>query len=224
MKKIGLFLSIFLNLFLIGYIFFNSNSEKKTITEIKEVNGEVIYDEKGLVVEPVNIVMLGNSITFAGDWQDELKRKDVFNGGKPGWTTQQLSWVIKNFIVPYKPRVCFFKGGINDYSLGIGTDRIYENMTVIMDSINVVGTKPVYTTTLYQRGVEERNREIDLLNARMQKFCSERGYDFMDLRPFLCKEGDILDAYVQDDNTHLKPEAYPRWAEAMKPILKKYGL
>jgi alpha-glucosidase len=214
-----------LNLALLFYIFSSrSGIEYEHKVEHKEVPMGVVTDEKGLVLENVNIVMLGNSITYQGDWQKVLKRKDVFNGGKPGWTTQQLSWVIKNFIIPNKPKLCFFKGGINDYTLGISTQRIYENITTVLDSIHSVGTKPVYTTTLYQRGVVERNKEIDTLNERMKAFCLERGYDFMDLRPFLCKDGDIMEEYVQDDNTHLKPEAYPQWAKAMKPFLTKYGL
>ncbi|GGD66558.1 hypothetical protein GCM10011412_00260 [Maribacter cobaltidurans] len=183
-----------------------------------------VVDEKGLTVQPVNITMLGNSITYAGDWQQLLGRKDVFNGGKTGWTSQQLSWVIKDFIVPNRPRLCFFMAGINDYTLGITTQRIYENMAMIMDSIHRVGTHPIYTTTLYQEGNMERNREIDTLNAKMRSFCSQRGYDFMDLRPFLCEDGDILGEYVQEDHTHLEPSAYPQWAKAMRPILKKYDL
>ncbi|NHF61122.1 hypothetical protein FK220_017350 [Flavobacteriaceae bacterium TP-CH-4] len=229
MKKLWLPLSLLGNVLLALYVFLSGNfftkdafPEKKHI-EIPTADEEVV-DEKGLTVEPVNIVMLGNSITYQGDWQQVLGRNDVFNGGKPGWTTQQLSWVIKNFIVPHRPKICFFKGGINDYTLGISTQRIYENITMVMDSISSIGTSPVYTTTLYQRGVTERNREIDTLNARMKEFCRERGYDYMDLRPFLCENGDIKTQYVQEDNTHLKPAAYPQWARAMQPMLEKYGL
>ena len=171
-----------------------------------------------------NIVMLGNSITAAGNWQEILQRDDVFNGGQPGWTTQQLSWVIKDFILPKKPVLCFFTGGINDYTLGITTERIYQNCVMVMDSIKKCGTNPVWTTTLYQRGNTPTNREIDKLNDKMKQFCDEQNYDFVDLRPFLCNESDILDEYVQDDNTYLKEAAYPQWAKAIQPVIKKYGL
>jgi|GEM_PF-1141816 len=224
MKKALLVVSFLLNLGLLYYILFETDKKSKGDAQVTKQAEEVIVDEKGLEVNPVNIVMLGNSITYAGDWQKVMSRKDIFNGGKPGWTTQQLSWVIKNFIVPHKPKLCFFKAGINDYTLGITTQRIYENMTMIMDSIRNVGTQPVYTTTLYQRTNHFRNRQIDSLNAKMRSFCSERGYDFMDLRPYLCENGDIRDEFVQGDNTHLTPEAYPEWAKAGQRILDKYGL
>ncbi|MEO0573113.1 MAG: GDSL-type esterase/lipase family protein [Bacteroidota bacterium] len=228
MKSIFRPLSLILNIVLIGYIFLKessfANDGDEKIKEMAVIKKNGVTDEKGLFVNPVNIVMLGNSITYQGNWQEVLKRKDVFNGGKPGWTTQQLSWVIKDFIVPHKPELCFFKGGINDYTLGISTQRIYQNMTMVLDSINALGTKPVYTSTLYQRTNFFRNRQIDSLNQMMQQFCQDKGYDFMDLRPYLCQEGDILEAYVLPDHTHLIPEAYPQWARAMELIFQKYGL
>ncbi|MEO1010965.1 MAG: GDSL-type esterase/lipase family protein [Bacteroidota bacterium] len=224
MKKAVLAFSLLLNLVLLGYFFVCDSSPSLEEPKPSSESAQGIRDEKGLVVDSVNIVMLGNSITYAGDWQRILDRKDVFNGGKPGWTTQQLSWVIKNFIIPHTPKLCFFKGGINDYTLGIPTERIYGNMTLVLDSINAVGTIPVFTTTLYQKGAFERNRQIDTLNTKMKAFCAAKGYDFVDLRPFLCEDGDIKNQFVQDDNTHLRPEAYPEWAKALRPILKKYGL
>lgn len=97
-------------------------------------------------------------------------------------------------------------------------------MTMVMDSIRASGTLPVYTTTLYQRGQTERNLKIDSLNARMAAFCKDRNFDFVDLRPYLCENGDIQEQYIQDDNTHLKNAAYPQWAKAIRPVLDKYGL
>lgn len=208
--------SLTVNLMLLFAVFYNMRDTKEEASEVTKTAPEA--------PAKINIVMLGNSITHAGNWNEDLGRDDVFNGGQPGWTTQQLSWVIKDYIIPNNPVLCFFKGGINDYTLGIPTDRIYQNICQNLDSIKAVGTNPVYQTTLYQRGNTWVNREIDSLNARMKTFCAERGYDFVDLRPHLCADGDILDKYIQDDNTHLKPEAYPVWAKALLPVLEKYNL
>ncbi|MBI9070219.1 MAG: hypothetical protein JEY94_01390 [Melioribacteraceae bacterium] len=216
-KNFLLILSLSLNVILVAVIIYQIKFSSCAISDETVV-------EKENPLETANIVILGNSITYQGNWQEVLDRKDVFNGGKPGWTTEQLSWVIKNFITPYKPKLCFFTGGINDYTLGIPTERIYKNMCMVMDSIKNVGTSPVFQTPLYQRYNTKTNSELDKLNTDMEKFCAERGYDFVDLRPFLCRDGDIIDEYVQDDNTHLQPEAYPQWAKAIQPIIKKYNL
>jgi lysophospholipase L1-like esterase len=175
-------------------------------------------------LESANIVMLGNSITYQGDWKIVLKRNDVFNGGQPGWTSEQLSWVIKDYIAPYKPKLCFFKAGINDLTLGIPPKRIVENIQMVLDSIKSEGTIPIFQTTLYQRYNVERNREIDEINAAIREFCKQRGYDFIDLRNYLCKDGDILDQYISEDNTHLLPAAYPVWGSAIKLVINKYDL
>ncbi len=212
-----LIISLIINVILIFYLF-NIHTFMEDKNKVKDAQ------EPMETPTNIEIVMLGNSITHAGEWQKVLNRDDVLNGGKPGWTTQQLSWVIKDFVIPNNPKLCFFKGGINDYTLGISTQRIYDNICINLDSIRKVGTNPVYTTTLYQKGNTYRNRQIDSLNAKMKEFCKEKGYDFVDLRPFLCKNGDILDQYVKDDNTHLRPEAYPQWAKAIQPTIKKYGL
>ena len=213
MNKLGFKISLILNVLLVVsgiYLFMMHHKPQKK---------EAVSPKS-----KINIVMLGNSITAAGNWTEVLERDDVFNGGQPGWTSQQLSWVIKDFIIPNEPVLCFFKAGINDYTLGISTERIYQNICTNMDSIKNCGTHPVYQTTLYQRYNEETNREIDKLNEMMFEFCAERAYDVVDLRDFLCENGDIKDEFVKDDNTHLKPEAYPVWAEAIKPIIEKYGL
>jgi lysophospholipase L1-like esterase len=175
-------------------------------------------------LEKANIVMLGNSITYQGDWKKVLNRNDIYNGGQPGWTSEQLSWVIKDFIIPYKPKLCFFTAGINDLTLGIPTQRIIDNMKMVIDSIKNVGTIPIYQTTLYQRFNFARNREIDKINSAMAEYCLSKEYDFVDLRTSLCKDGDILDKYVTEDNTHLTKAAYPVWAEVISKTIKKYNL
>lgn len=214
MKKSFLTLSFVLNGFLLLYIFLDIPYQ---VVKYRNLH------EKQPKPGTVNIVMLGNSITAGGKWDKLLNRKDVFNGGMPGWTTQQLSWVIKDFIIPYHPKLCFFKAGINDYTLGIGTDRIYKNDSAILDSIFRQGTMPVYQTTLYQSGNIQVNHEIDDLNSRMLNFCKKHGYEFVDLRPFLCKDGDIRREYTTD-GTHLTDAAYVEWAKAIRPVLVKYKL
>lgn len=216
----------FLVLLIILVAFSNNHAAIITNSKIEYSTKTNVYldeDEKKAVNGPT-IVMLGNSITYQGKWSELLNRNDILNGGQPGWTTQQLSWVIKDFIIPNNPKVCFFMGGINDYTLGISTERIFKNICENLDSISNVGTHPVFQTTLYQRGNRKVNKEIDKLNKKVIKYCKKVGYDVIDLRPLLCENGDIRQEYVKADNTHLEQIAYTVWAEALQPILNKYSL
>lgn len=207
MKRIYFIISLSLNIILLLYLGFLLHSR----------------NDNTMNNDTIRIVMLGNSITHAGNWSGLLQRNDIFNGGMPGWTSEQLSWVIKDYIVPKKPLICFYMAGINDYSLGITTERIERNNKMILDSIHECGTTPIYQTLLYQLANDSINREIDKLNKQMKAFCSSRNYEFLDLRPYLCKDGNLREEFTYD-GTHLTDDAYIPWAEAIQPLLKKYGL
>ena len=167
------------------------------------------------------IIMFGNSITHNGNWEEVLNRKDVVNWGIPGYTTQQLSWTIKDMLKQYKPRICFIEGGINDYTLGINTERIYQNQKMVMDSLSNNKIFPVYQTTLYQFHNEKVNRAIDALNYLMMDYCKKHGYGFIDLRPVFSKDEDIIPD-LTTDGTHLKPEGYIPWGKEIQKYLSEH--
>ncbi|MGA7721861.1 MAG: GDSL-type esterase/lipase family protein [Ignavibacteriaceae bacterium] len=167
------------------------------------------------------IIMFGDSITHNGKWEEVLNRTDVVNWGIPGYTTQQLSWTIKDILHQYRPKICFIEGGINDLTLGITIDRIYQNQVMVMDSLAHNNVNPVYQTTLYQLHNEKVNRTIDALNFLMQKYCEHHNYGFIDLRTALSKDGDMIPE-LTTDGTHLKPEAYIMWGNALQEYLKQH--
>ena len=172
---------------------------------------------------PIRIVMLGDSITHGGNWRDLLDRNDIINAGMSGWTSGMIFRLIDDYVGANKPKLCFYMAGINDYSMGIATERIERNHKMVLDAIHACGTMPVYQTLLYQSGNDFVNREIDRLNSNMEKYCSTQGYEFLDLRPYLCINGDLRKEFTYD-GTHLMEEAYIPWAEALLPIIKKFGL
>jgi lysophospholipase L1-like esterase len=168
------------------------------------------------------VIMFGNSITHQGKWEDLLNRRDVVNWGIPGFTTEQLSWTIKDILRQYHPRICFIEGGINDYTLGVTTERIFLNQMMVMDSLAHNRVVPVYQSTLYQLHNENVNRAIDALNYLMRQFCERRGYGFIDLRPVLSVDGDMIPA-LTTDGTHLKPEAYGLWGKEVQKWLRDHA-
>lgn len=190
---------------------------------IKKVGHVKTLDDKMKSEIPVRIVMLGDSITHGGNWQELLNRNDVINAGMPGWTTEQIYWLIKDYVEPNKPELCFYMAGINDYSLGISPNRIEKNQKRILDAIHACGTMPVYQTLLYQLGNFYGNQKIDWLNSSIEEHCKEHGYEFLDLRPWLCRNDDLKEEFTYD-GTHLTEDAYIPWAKALLPVLEKFGL
>jgi lysophospholipase L1-like esterase len=171
-----------------------------------------------------NIVMFGNSITYQGKWTELLGRSDVVNWGIPGYTTGQLIWTIKNVLHDYPgTKIWFLEGGINDISLGVPVDRIFENQKIIIDSLKKNHIIPVVQSTILKNGDKSANKLVTKLNAKIKKYCLKNNIDFLDLNRFLSKDGELIKA-LTTDGCHLQPPAYDPWTAAILQVLKKYGI
>src|ERR1700692_3304302 len=58
-----------------------------------------------------DIVLLGDSLTFYGDWDKLLPNKKIINGGKTGATTTHFVWSLKQDVLNRHPKICFILGG-----------------------------------------------------------------------------------------------------------------
>jgi len=169
------------------------------------------------------IAMIGDSITHQGDWTKVLGRTDVTNWGIPGYTTGQLAWTFKD-LLKQQPgvEVVFLQGGINDLTLGVPPERIYDNQVQAVAYWRAHNVIPVLQSVIYKADEPGTNAIIRVLNARLQAYCASAQVDYLDLNAVLA-EHDTLRADLSTDGTHLKPDAYPRWAGLVKAELAKLG-
>ena len=170
-----------------------------------------------------NVVMFGNSITFQGNWDEVLHRADVVRWGVPGNTTGQLIWNIKNVLKEYPhTKVWFLEGGINDISLGVPVQRIFENQKIVVDSLkrnNIISV--VQSTILVTgNGSKETNKKVVKLNKKLKAYCEQNNIEYLDLNAFLSKDGELI-SDLSTDGCHLKPQAYVPWGEAVIKVLEK---
>ncbi len=168
------------------------------------------------------IFMVGNSITFQGDWKKILKREDIVNWGIPGYTTEQISWTVKNFL-PLNPTVCFLEGGINDITLGIAPDRVFANQVKVLDTLLAHGIIPVVQSTIYQNNSRDKNARVKEINGLISTYCTEHHIDYIDLNAVL-SDADELKKEFTMDGTHLFPPAYALWADLVLKELEKLKL
>ncbi len=174
-------------------------------------------------LQPVKVVMFGNSITHGGDWARLLDRQDVTNWGIPGYLTGQLLWTIKDVLQQHPGTgIWFLEGGINDIYLGMPVRQIYENYRVMVDSLRNNGIIPVVQSTILKRGAPGDNKKVVRLNRLVKKWCSKNEVDYIDLNAFLSAGGELREEYSVD-GCHLKPAAYLPWATAVKEVLRKNG-
>lgn len=166
----------------------------------------------------MKILMLGDSITNAGNWDTLAGSGNVDNYGMSGWTTSQLAQLVRDIVPRNEYSVCFYMAGINDFSWGRSAESILANNKDILNYLHSHDVIPVYQTLLYMLGNKEINSEIDWVNQKMQDFCLERNFKFLDLRPLLCRNGDLRDEYT-DDGVHLTENAYIPWARVVQSLL-----
>ncbi len=169
--------------------------------------------------DSAKILMVGNSITYQGNWKKILGRTDITNWGIPGYTTEQLSWTIKNY-TKLRPTVVFLEGGINDLTLGISPQRVFQNQVKVIDSLYAHHIIPVVQSTLYQNPSSDQNKKVKKVNKLIKKYCAAHGIDYLDINSVLSENG-LLKKELTIDGTHLKQPAYLLWADIIKKELQK---
>jgi lysophospholipase L1-like esterase len=174
---------------------------------------------QNLYTEPMNVVMLGNSITFEANWNELLGRTDVANRGIPGDVTQAML-VRLGTVLQLKPKIIFLEAGINDILSGYDIEKTKSNYQQLVENILIKGITPVVTLTFYTRYEPESNADVDELNAFLKEFCAKNNVPTIDLSSEFNEDG-RLSKEVTHDGVHLNTKGYKLWAEKVKEVLLK---
>jgi len=167
--------------------------------------------------------MFGDSITEDGHWDTLLNRTDVVNSGFSGYTTGQLMAILDSVVIKHQPKICFFMGGINDISMGVPSDHIFENYKEIMARLRSNKIIPVMQSTLNVRFMDDLNRRVNSLNEKLRKFAEREQIEYIDLNIYLIENGNLKGEFTSD-GVHLTRQAYEPWANQVLNVLSKYAI
>jgi lysophospholipase L1-like esterase len=174
-----------------------------------------------LFVRPVDVVMVGDSITAAGMWEDMFPSVRIANRGIGSDRTDD---VLRRLgpIVEGRPRSALIMLGINDLSAGRAVDDIAADYARIVDALRGRGIRVIVQSTLECNvGIRRRCRsmlpEIRRLNARLAALAESRGLAFIDLNVVLSEPVKGLRAEHTTDGTHLTGRGYAEWAKRIAP-------
>ncbi|MGN6437685.1 MAG: GDSL-type esterase/lipase family protein [Agriterribacter sp.] len=177
-----------------------------------------------------DIVFIGDSITFWGDWTELLRNRKVKNRGIPGDTSfgllERIGEAVKN-----KPAAVLIMIGINDLARGVPTNVLLDNYERIADTIRLhsPATKvyiqsilPVNESAGKLQSHYKRAGEIPGINRQLSQWAKEKRLEYIDLFATLSDtEGRLRSAYTWD-GIHLTIEGYRAWQAVLQS--KKIGI
>jgi lysophospholipase L1-like esterase len=163
--------------------------------------------------EKINIVMLGDSITYQVDWNELLSKTDIANRGIDFDVTEGLLNRLSG-IYELNPDICFIMVGINDIIKDIPLETIFLNYTKIINGIHANNIIPIVQSTLYvstkKNNWKKLNKKVDDLNALLHNFTIVNGVRFVDTNKGLSENGALNPSYTYD-GVHLLGNGYEKW-------------
>lgn len=181
-----------------------------------------------------DVIMLGNSLTNGGRWNELLGRTNVLEMGIP---SDILSGFLAriNYVFKFNPKIVFIMGGLNDIYNWTPVEEIFSLYVKLINKLREKNIIVVIQSTTYAGrnwgkdygGTPEvnagRNKEVDKLNKLLSEFAAKNNLDYIDINSKLSRNGFLKDE-VTWDGIHFKANAYKIWANEVDKILKKYKL
>lgn len=168
-----------------------------------------------------DVVMLGDSITDGGRWEELFPAISIKNRGIPGDTTTGVLARMAQ-IVAAKPAAVFLKIGTNDLARVPERAVSYQQYRQIITTIQSASpTTDIYLQSLLPRGVEFRE-EVEAYNGEIRAMAEELNVTYIDLYPaFLADDGSLRDELTRDE-LHLTGEGYKLWQSLLEPSMSGY--
>jgi lysophospholipase L1-like esterase len=165
-----------------------------------------------------DVVLLGDSITEGGLWQEYLPGVDLLNRGISGdlsdGALERLPEVLSR-----GPKVVSLLIGTNDMLAGFEPEHTAANIAAIVERLGRSGARVVLTSVPYISTPTRPTASlgVDRLNPRIRELATKTA-GFVDLNALTARDG-ALDHAMSYDGVHLTPAAYLAWSGALRPLL-----
>ncbi len=165
--------------------------------------------------------MLGDSLTYEGNWNQLLQRDDIINEGINGDTTYGILYRLDPMNLLHVKTVCLMIG-INDIASGEVADDIFDRYEMIIRHFMNLNIHVIIESTLYvsqdMYEYEFFNSEVTKLNTHLQNFATEHSLQFLDINRHLSDNGTLNSRYSRD-GVHLNSNAYVIWGRTLAQAL-----
>ena len=203
------------------------------LTAMAQANQDPYYARRATLFEELpigkkDIVMLGNSLTDGGEFNELLNNRHVKNRGIVGDIVQGLIDRIDP-IIKGQPKKLFILTGVNDISHDVGADSIARAMEklIVMVKQGSPRTK-IYLQSLlpFNNDVREwkllkgRDHVVVEANALLEQVARRQGVTWINLYPLFVDDQGRLRADLTNDGLHLMGKGYLIWRDAIEPYIK----
>ena len=177
-----------------------------------------------LNIEPGATIMLGNSLTEYGKWEEWLDLDTLYNRGIAGDVTDNLIKRLDS-ILAARPKRVFLCIGINDL-LFHPPEYVLKNYRRILERFSKESpdTEVVVTPLLpvnnevRQTGID--NEAVSAVNRGLLPLAAEYNSPLLDVASKLTDSNGQLSASYTLDGIHLNGAAYRIWANTILDFLK----
>jgi lysophospholipase L1-like esterase len=168
------------------------------------------------------VVMLGDSLTERGNWQEILPEFKVINRGI---SSDETSGVLARLpeVISRHPRQVFLMIGANDLQRGIEPEVVAANIEQVVRSLQEAHVSPVLESVLLvgdklvAEGYRDINPSTERLNNLLRNVARNMNVPFLELNSTLAPSGRLASEFTYDGQ-HLKGEAYIRWRDAIRSL------
>ena len=203
------------------------------LTAMAQANQDPYYARRATLFDELpigkkDIVMLGNSLTDGGEFNELLNNRHVKNRGIVGDIVQGLIDRIDP-IIKGQPKKLFIMTGVNDISHDVSADSIARAMEklIVMVKQGSPRTK-IYLQSLlpFNNDVREwkllkgRDHVVVEANILLEQVAWRQGVTWINLYPLFVDDQGRLRAELTNDGLHLMGKGYLIWRDAIKPYVK----
>ena len=170
---------------------------------------------------PVDVVLLGDSITWAGKWESRFPGVRIVNRGIPGYKTANVLSEM-DATIALRPKKAFLMIGINDLLGMAPVDQVYDGTVAIVRRLQAAEIPVVMLATLEcsRKSCVQAVDWVRELDRKLEAFARAQKIPYIDLNPKITDpDRGLLPDYTWD-GLHLSEPAYVIWADAIRPYIR----
>ena len=169
-----------------------------------------------------DVVMIGDSITSAGEWSEIFPDVKISNRGISGETAEDILHRMDT-IFAVDPDKAFIMVGINDIYDAQSVDAILKNYIEIVEQLRARNIT-VYIQSTVECSIDtcgNRINKVRDLNQRLKTYADEQHITYINLNERLATDSKGLLSKYTYDGMHLGAQGFMQWKEMIRSYIQQ---